>query len=81
MVSNLSPDKKEKMIAGYYVMPKYRQQLLSYLNDHSGIISPNIVFEICIQLVHALKAVHEAGRTYNDLKQSNVMIDLSESKP
>lgn len=46
--------------------------------ERRGSIRPNIVFEIAKKVSTALKAVHDAGRTYNDLKPSNIMIEDAE---
>ena len=80
VLSNMKKDNRETLLAGYYVMPKYTQSLQNYLQKKNGAICPNVVFEISKQLLSALKAVHEAGRTYNDLKPSNIMIEFSGSK-
>jgi serine/threonine protein kinase len=74
-VSNMGKDKQEMFLAGYYIMPKYSESLQDYLDRSKGVICSNIVFEISNKLLKAIRAVHEAGRTYNDLKPSNIMIE------
>ena len=41
-------------------------------------MDPVEVFQISIELLDTIEILHETGRTYNDLKLNNIMIDKSE---
>ena len=47
-----------------------------YLSSLRGIDKLQKIIYVSAQLVEILKFVHAAGRTYNDLKPENVMINL-----
>jgi serine/threonine protein kinase len=51
---------------GYYIIPFYEAS--DYL------LSPEGVLRMGVQLLSSLEAVHLTGRTYNDLKHDNVII-------
>jgi serine/threonine protein kinase len=56
---------------GYYIMPKYSQNLEQYFCDNND---PRFMFMAALQIIEAFEIVHKSGRTYNDLKPQNVMI-------
>lgn len=55
-------------------MKKYHQNLASFLKEKKA--SVKFVFELGIQLLNSLECLHSSGYIYNDLKHSNIMIDL-----
>jgi len=44
------------------------------VNDHPEQVTPQLTMGVGIQLLSALKQVHQAGYTHNDIKLSNIMI-------
>lgn len=72
-------DQKPNKIAGYYIMPKYSINLEEYLSGQSSIDKIEIL-KVCKQLIDAMEIVHASGRTYNDLKPQNVMLEMDENE-
>lgn len=52
---------------GYYITP--------FLENTKQPLSISGILKVCIQILDALEAVHSTGRTYNDLKMDNIIIN------
>ena len=61
-------------VTGYFIMPKYTENLDQYLQRQSKIDSQTIL-KIIVQLIEAFDIVHASGRTFNDLKPQNIMVE------
>ena len=61
-------------VTGYFIMPKYTENLDQYLQRQSKIDSQTIL-KIIVQLIEAFDIVHASGRTFNDLKPQNIMAE------
>ena len=59
---------------GFMVMPKYSCDLEDYLKN-VGNNDPGFIMKMGLQLVDAFEIVHQCGRTYNDVKPENVMVE------
>jgi serine/threonine protein kinase len=68
----------EEKVAGYFIMPKYKINLEDYFIRKNK-IDPGFLFEVVLQLIDALKIVHISGRTYNDMKPENIMVQKDKS--
>ena len=67
--------KKPKILVSYYVMPLYQSSLSSLLNRED--FSAQNISELAAQILESLQTVHSTGRTFNDLKTDNIMLDGS----
>ena len=67
-------EQKEPKLVGYYVMKRCQITLDEYVSELS-FMEPTEVFQISIEMLDTLEILHETGRTYNDLKLNNIMID------
>jgi serine/threonine protein kinase len=61
-------------VTGYFIMPKYTENLDQYLQRQSKIDSQTVL-KIIVQLIEAFDIVHASGRTFNDLKPQNIMVE------
>ena len=66
--------KKSSQVAGYFIMPKYTENLDQYIQRQSN-IDNETVLKFTVQLIEAFEIVHSSGRTFNDLKPQNIMVE------
>ena len=55
-------------------MPKYAEDLDQYIERQTR-IDFETVLKITVQLIEAFYIVHSSGRTFNDLKPQNIMVE------
>jgi serine/threonine-protein kinase PknG len=73
LLKNFQRGSKTDTVCGYYVMPRYSMNLTTILEK--GSLDVKTLLNICCQMVDSLKTVHSSGRTYNDIKPDNIMVD------
>ena len=61
-------------VVGYFVMPKYSICLADHLERQNSVDILDLL-HISSQLIDAYEIVHTAGRTFNDLKPCNIMLE------
>ena len=64
-----------ELLAGFYVMRLCQMTLDAHINSNNS-VSVLQCFQIAIELLDTLELLHETGRTYNDLKLNNIMLDF-----
>jgi len=59
-------------------MNRFQTTLKEYLQEVES-IDPMDVLDISIQLLKAIEILHESGRTHNDIKLENLMLETNEN--
>ena len=70
--------KDERRNIPFFIMPHYEMTLYQYLETLEGVEKIEKLFEVANKLICIFKYTHCAKRTYNDLKPSNVMINVQQ---
>lgn len=65
---------RSQEIMAFYVMPQYEKSLLDYILAETN-IPRDFYLNLIIQLIDCIKEVHSTGRTYNDVKPENIMMN------
>ena len=74
---NFNESKTSKVLASFFVMPRYKFNLDQVLKGQSP--EQAEIWLLASYLIESLRTVHSTGRTYNDLKPDNIMLSDSKS--
>ena len=73
IVKNFDEGRQAPILASYYVMPRYAMSLERALKGTN--LDQERVWALAQILIDSLRTVHATGRTYNDLKPENIMLE------